>query len=120
MCPGGYPIAESQNWQSGFLPGVYQGTYIDTKHTDIEKLIQHIRNRRVTPRRPARPARPAATLNREHLERRAGEAELEARIQSFELAYRMQSEAGDAFDVEPRARSTSATCTAPASTPGSS
>ncbi len=33
MCPGGYPIKESQNWQAAFLPGVYQGTYIDTQHT---------------------------------------------------------------------------------------
>jgi hypothetical protein len=49
MCPGGYPIQESQNWQSGFLPGVYQGTYIDTKHTEIEKLIENIRNDRITP-----------------------------------------------------------------------
>src|SRR5438477_1616584 len=49
MCPGGYPIQESQNWQAGFLPGVYQGTYIDTQNTDIEKLIEHIRNRS-TPR----------------------------------------------------------------------
>src|ERR1700737_1945820 len=31
MCPGGYPIKESDNWRSAFLPGVYQGTYIDTK-----------------------------------------------------------------------------------------
>ena len=31
MCPGGYPIKESQNWTSAFLPGVYQGTYIDSK-----------------------------------------------------------------------------------------
>ena len=31
MCPGGYPIQESQNWQSGFLPGIYQGTHIDTQ-----------------------------------------------------------------------------------------
>src|SRR5262245_26004434 len=44
MCPGGYPIQESQNWQSGFLPGVYQGTYIDTQHTKLEKLIEHIKN----------------------------------------------------------------------------
>ena len=44
MCPGGYPIQESQNWQSGFLPGVYQGTYIDTQHTKIEKLIENIKN----------------------------------------------------------------------------
>ena len=47
MCPGGYPIQESQNWQAGFLPGIYQGTYIDTKHEEIEKLIAHIRNRRL-------------------------------------------------------------------------
>src|SRR5207253_880038 len=40
MCPGGYPIQESQNWQAGFLPGVYQGTYIDTKFTDIGRLIE--------------------------------------------------------------------------------
>jgi len=44
MCPGGYPIKETDNWQSGFLPGVYQGTYIDSQHTKIEKLIENIRN----------------------------------------------------------------------------
>ena len=52
MCPGGYPIQESQNWQSGFLPGIYQGTYIDTKHTEIDKLIAHIKNDRVAKGRP--------------------------------------------------------------------
>ena len=44
MCPDGYPIQESQNWQAGFLPGIYQGTYIDSQYTDIEKLVQHVRN----------------------------------------------------------------------------
>src|SRR5437763_4185997 len=43
MCPGGYPIQESQNWQAGFLPGVYQGTYVDTQHTAVEKLIAYIK-----------------------------------------------------------------------------
>ena len=33
MCPGGYPIVTTQNWRSAFLPGVYQGTYIDSQHT---------------------------------------------------------------------------------------
>ena len=47
MCPGGYPIQESQNWQAAFLPGMYQGTYMDTQHTAIEKLIEHIRNDRL-------------------------------------------------------------------------
>ena len=47
MCPGGYPIQESQNWQSAFLPGIFQGTYINTAHTDLEKLIENIRNKSV-------------------------------------------------------------------------
>jgi hypothetical protein len=99
MCPHGYPIQESQNWQAGFLSGVYQGTYIDSQYTDIEKLIAHIKNRSI-----AAPAQRAqldflAALNQEHLIKRQREAELEARIQSFELAFRMQTEASDAFDV---------------------
>ncbi len=99
MCPFGYPIQESQNWQAGFLPGIYQGTYLDTQHTDIEKLIANIRNKSV-----AMPAQRAqldllAELNREHLEKRQNESALESRIQSFELAFRMQTEAREAFDV---------------------
>src|SRR5437667_388700 len=92
MCPGGFPIAESQNWQAAFLPGIYQGTYIDSRHSDIEKLIAHIQNRAVGPTAQRAQLDLLAELNRRHLDRRRGEAELEARIQSFELAYRMQSE----------------------------
>ena len=105
MCPGGYPIAESQNWQAAFLPGVFQGTYIDSQFTDIEKLIRHIKNRHISHERQRAQLDLLQELNREHLERRQREAELEARIQSFELAFRMQTEAGDAFDVsrEPEA-----------------
>src|SRR5262245_59068628 len=99
MCPGGYPIAESQNWQAAFLPGVFQGTYIDSQFTDIEKLIRHIKNRHI--RRDGQRAQLdlLQELNRAHLERRQREAALEARCQSVELAFRMQTEAGDAFDV---------------------
>src|SRR5215469_10018800 len=99
MCPGGFPIAESQNWQSAFLPGIFQGTYIDSSHTEIEKLIAHVRNHSVGPRTQRAQLDLLAELNRRHLATRPGEAELEARIQSFELAYRMQSEAADAFDI---------------------
>src|SRR5262245_44184487 len=48
MCPYGYPIYQSQNWQAGFLPGVFQGTYIDTQHTEVEKLVENVRNGRST------------------------------------------------------------------------
>ena len=41
MCPGGYPIVTTQNWRSAFLPGVYQGTYVDTQHTQPDKLVAH-------------------------------------------------------------------------------
>jgi hypothetical protein len=99
MCPGGYPIQETQNWQSAFLPGVYQGNYIDTRHTDIQKLIENIKNNFVTSKAQRQQLDLLRQLNERHLERRQQEAQLEARLQSFELAYRMQMEAGDAFDV---------------------
>jgi len=99
MCPGGYPIQESQNWQSGFLPGVYQGTYIDSQHTDIEKLVANVRNHYVSDAEQRRQLDLLQQLNREHLDQRIVDPQLEARVHSFELAYRMQQEAAEAFDV---------------------
>jgi hypothetical protein len=99
LCPGGMPISEAQNWQSAFLPGIYQGTYVNSQHTEIERLIEHIKNKRIKPDSQRAQLDLLMQLNREHMERRQQEAQLEARIQSFELAFRMQSEAGDAFDV---------------------
>ncbi|MFI4873869.1 MAG: DUF1501 domain-containing protein [Blastopirellula sp. JB062] len=99
MCPGGYPIQESQNWQSGFLPGVFQGTYVDTKNTDLEKLIANVRNQRIDHHAQVRQLELLRQLNAEHQAARGDDAQLESRIQSFELAFRMQREAADAFDV---------------------
>jgi len=99
MCPGGYPIQESQNWQAGFLPGVFQGTYIDTRHTDVEKLVANIRNNYVTAKQQRDQLDLLRKLNERHQAERPHDPQLEARIQSFELAYRMQREVADAFDV---------------------
>jgi hypothetical protein len=100
MCPGGYPIQESQNWQAGFLPGAYQGTYIDTQHTKLNELIEHIKSSSATPQEQRRQLDLLQELNRAQESRRGGtDATMEARIQSFELAYRMQMDAADAFDV---------------------
>ncbi len=99
MCPGGYPIQESQNWQSAFLPGVFQGTYIDTKHTEVEKLIENIRTDFVSTKEQRAQLDLLKALNIEHQRRRQEDAQLEARVQSFELAYRMQMDAADAFDI---------------------
>ncbi len=99
MCPGGYPIQESQNWQSSFLPGAYQGTFIDSQHTDVRRLIENIKNDAVPPDRQRQQLDLLARLNARHRETRPGDALLESRIHSFELAYRMQLEASDAFDT---------------------
>ena len=44
LCPDGLPTQGNQNWRSAFLPGAYQATHIDTRETQIEKLIENIRN----------------------------------------------------------------------------
>ncbi len=100
MCPRGFPIQETQNWQAGFLPGVLAGTYIDPVQTDIEKLVQNIKNHYTLPSDQRSQLDLVQRLNRHHLETREQDPALEARIQSYELAYRMQTEATDAFDVE--------------------
>ena len=99
MCPGGYPIKGAENWQSGFLPGVFQGTFIDSQHTRVEKLIEHIRNDYTSPKTQRQQLDLLRQMNVQHQKRRQQDARLEARIQSFELAYRMQMDAADAFDV---------------------
>jgi hypothetical protein len=99
MCPGGYPIVATQNWRAAFLPGAYQGTYIDTQHTAVDKLIENIRNKSMPLDEQRRQLDLVRRLNERHAASRPHDPALEARIQSFELAYRMQSEAAEAFDI---------------------
>jgi hypothetical protein len=99
MCPGGYPIKGPENWRSAFLPGAFQGTYIDSKHTQIEKLIQNIQNHAVSSDQQRAQLDLLSQLNRRHADPRQQDPALESRIHSFELAYRMQLEASEAFDV---------------------
>ena len=73
MCPEGYPIQESQNWQSAFLPGIYQGTYINTEHQDIEKLIEHIKNKFVATPEQRQQLDLLRQLNERHARRRIGD-----------------------------------------------
>jgi uncharacterized protein (DUF1501 family) len=92
-------VKETDNWQNGFLPGVFQGTFIDSQHTKIEKLIENIRSNYTSLKGQRQQLDLLQQLNAEHQQARKRDARLESRIQSFELAYRMQMEAADAFDV---------------------
>lgn len=99
LCPGGLPVGGAGNWRSAFLPGAYQGTHIDTSNTDPRKLIENIRNARLSEAEQQAQFDLLQRLNARHLAERPGESAIEARIESFELAYRMQLEATDAFDL---------------------
>ena len=105
MCPGGYPIVTTQNWRSSFLPGVYQGTYLDTKNSDPEKLVAFIRNSEMPVARQRKQLDLVQFLNDQNLASRNFDPQLESRIRSFELAFRMQSEATDAFDLTKETKS---------------
>ena len=98
MCPGGYPIKGIENWQAGFLPGAYQGTYIDSQHERIDRLIENIEHPHVSTDAQRRQLDLLETLNAEH-RRGLPDDRLDARVQSFELAFRMQVEASEAFDL---------------------
>jgi hypothetical protein len=99
LCPDGLPTQGNQNWRSAFLPGAYQATLIDTRETQIDKLIENIRNNVTSAAAQREQLDLLAELNRGYQEQRRNDGLLEARVQSFELAYRMQMEADDAFDL---------------------
>ena len=105
MCPSGYPIVTTQNWRSSFLPGVYQGTYLDTKNSDPDKLVAFIRNSEMPVARQRKQLDLVRLLNEENLASRNFDPQLESRIRTFELAFRMQSEATDAFDLTKETKS---------------
>lgn len=99
LCPGGLPVRGTHNWRSAFLPGAYQGTHIDTRYTVVERLIENITNTSVTRDAQRRQLDLLARLNQAHQSGREEDEMIESRIQSFELAYRMQMEAADVFDL---------------------
>ncbi|MEK0447763.1 MAG: hypothetical protein RL088_31 [Verrucomicrobiota bacterium] len=99
MCPGGMPIKDSENWQAGFLPGAFQGTFVDPQNREVSRLIENIRSPHASPEIQRRQLDLLRDLNAAHRSARGDDPRFEARIQSFELAFRMQMEASDAFDI---------------------
>ncbi len=98
MCPGGYPIKDTENWQAGFLPGAFQGTFVDPQHQELSKLIENIRSPHASTTMQRRQLDLLQKWNAEHRQSRS-DKRLDAKIHSFELAFRMQMEAADAFDI---------------------
>jgi hypothetical protein len=93
----GLPKGSAQNWGAGFLPAIYQGTWLRPKGDPIDNLD---RPAGMSDSQQRAQLNLLAKLNRHEVQHSAIDAELNARIESFELAYRMQTAAPDAFDVE--------------------
>lgn len=98
LCPNGFPVVGPKNWRSAFLPGAFQGTHIDSGKTEVSQLVENISNPQ-SPLRQKKQLDLLARFNQRHLEKRVHDPQLEARIKSYELAYKMQFEAMDVFDL---------------------
>jgi hypothetical protein len=98
LCPG-LPVIGPQLWSNAYLPGIHQGVHLPNNESEPEKLIQHLRNRNVGPAEQRAQLDLMHALNKLHMRRDGPDSQLEGRIQTMEVAYRMQSEAMDAFDL---------------------
>jgi uncharacterized protein (DUF1501 family) len=94
---GGSPGA--LNWGSAFLPGDLQGTSINTSTPTVDGMIPNIRNDYFGQKEQRRELDLVQELNAIHSQSLQKDPQLEARIKSFEMAFRMQIEATDAFDL---------------------
>jgi len=87
------------NLRSAFLPGAYQGTQVNARARRPEDLIANIRNRNISLPEQRRQLDLLHTLNEVHKQKMRKDGQLEARLQAYELAFKMQIEAIDAFDA---------------------
>lgn len=95
----GRPVVGPQLWSSAFLPAEHQGTSVDTNELRVEKLLANIRNPQLSADQQRRQLSLLQLLNRRHAEQRQHESVLESQIRSMEMAFRMQTEAEEAFDI---------------------
>ncbi len=101
--PDGYTVGGKTLWANGYLPALYQGVEFSMRGAPVHHL---------NPPEPLPPGAQRARLdylaklNNAHLRDHPGESELEARIQNFELAARMQLAAGDVLDLSKETEAT--------------
>ena len=98
LCPG-YPVMGPRLWTSGFLPNAYQGTYVPNSERTPEKLVQNIRNASLTIDDQKRQLALLDRLNKLYLGRSEQQPKLAEGVQAMEVAFRMQTEAPEAFDL---------------------
>ncbi len=98
LCPG-YPVGGPPLWSSAFLPNSYQGAYIPNSETDPEKLVQNILNKQLGFGDQRRQLTLLDRLNGAYLSRLGSQPALESSIEAMEVAFRMQMEVPEVFDI---------------------
>ena len=106
LCHKGKHRPGEPNWNSSFLPGIYSGTFVDTVSLDPQKVIPNIASPYLSLVEQRRQVDLLLEMNRLHMEQIERDQALEARIQSLELAFRMQTAAPEAFDLSQETRAT--------------
>lgn len=101
--PRGGPIGSASNWTAGYMPAEYQGTLFRSGGSPLLDLATPEGTSDRTQRESLNLLK---TLNEEHLRQHPDESELMARIESYELAYRMQTTASDVVDLERESEAT--------------
>ena len=96
---GGLPPGGAANYQAAFLPDLFQGTTVNTNAQSVQQMIQNIRNQYLPPAEQRRQINFVHQLDEMQSRNLANEAALETRLKSYEIAFRMQAEATDAFDI---------------------
>lgn len=101
--PGGHPVDGVNNWSNGFMPPLFQGTVLRPAEPRILNLDPppHLKGRL-----QQQTLTFLQSLNRRHLTQHPAEADLEARIASYELAARMQTAAREALDITQETQAT--------------
>jgi hypothetical protein len=99
LCPG-RPVVGPQLWSGAFLPGEHQGMAVDTGDPAVDRMVPNLRHPRLRRDEQRRQLDLLGTLNALHRSQHEDDLSLDAHIKALELAFHMQTEASDAFDLE--------------------
>ncbi len=106
LCPG-LPVNGAANWSNRFLPGVYQGCHLNLPlDYDPRTVLPYLQNQQLTPETQRRQLDFIQQLNGMQSSRRGSDALLDARTASLEMAFRMQTAASEAFDLNQESQAT--------------
>ena len=106
MSPRAIPRGRAANWGNSFLPGAYNGVYVNIAEMHHERVMPNLANKQLSRAAQREQLDLLVSLNQQHLDRRQRDHHLESSIQAMEMAFRMQFAVPDVFDVSKETQTT--------------